>query len=38
MRGRCRVCRYNLRGNTTGICPECGTPTKARYATRESAP
>lgn len=20
----CPACRYNLRGNTTGICPECG--------------
>jgi hypothetical protein len=21
---KCRKCSYNLRGNTTGICPECG--------------
>jgi hypothetical protein len=24
----CRKCDYNLRGNVSGICPECGTPTK----------
>jgi len=24
-RGRCIVCAYNLTGNTTGKCPECGT-------------
>jgi len=23
--GRCPKCRYNLMGNTSGICPECGT-------------
>ncbi|HEY8748940.1 MAG TPA: hypothetical protein VIM11_13245 [Tepidisphaeraceae bacterium] len=24
--GLCPVCSYNLTGNTSGICPECGTP------------
>lgn len=24
--GCCRRCSYNLTGNTSGICPECGTP------------
>ncbi len=22
----CKVCGYNLRGNVSGRCPECGTP------------
>ncbi|MFO0837932.1 MAG: hypothetical protein U1D55_05350 [Phycisphaerae bacterium] len=22
----CEACGYNLRGNTSGVCPECGTP------------
>lgn len=25
-RGCCRICDYNLTGNTSGVCPECGTP------------
>jgi hypothetical protein len=24
--GHCRKCGYNLFGNVSGICPECGTP------------
>jgi hypothetical protein len=24
--GRCPRCRYDLTGNTTGVCPECGSP------------
>jgi hypothetical protein len=24
--GHCTKCAYDLRGNTSGICPECGTP------------
>lgn len=27
-RGRCVECRYNLTGNTSGVCPECGAPIK----------
>jgi hypothetical protein len=25
--GRCRSCGYDLTGNRSGTCPECGTPT-----------
>lgn len=24
--GHCRKCNYNLAGNTSGVCPECGSP------------
>lgn len=24
--GRCLKCGYNLTGNLSGVCPECGTP------------
>jgi hypothetical protein len=24
--GCCRTCGYSLTGNTSGVCPECGTP------------
>jgi len=24
--GCCHSCNYNLTGNISGICPECGTP------------
>ena len=27
-RDECIVCGYNLRGNTSGICPECGVAVK----------
>lgn len=27
-RGHCRVCGYNLTGNISAICPECGTAIK----------
>lgn len=26
LRGLCRCCSYDLRGNESGVCPECGTP------------
>jgi rubrerythrin len=25
-KGACRVCGYDLTGNVSGICPECGLP------------
>lgn len=31
-KGRCPTCGYNLTGNTSGVCPECGTPWSARAA------
>lgn len=37
-RGVCRKCAYNLTGNVTGICPECGTavmPNTARTQGQE---
>jgi membrane protein YdbS with pleckstrin-like domain len=24
--GRCLACGYSLRGNVSGVCPECGAP------------
>lgn len=24
--GHCRMCGYDLTGNVSGVCPECGTP------------
>lgn len=31
-RGHCSKCRYDLMGNTSGLCPECGTsiPTESQ--------
>ena len=29
--GRCLVCGYKLKGNVSGICPECGTTIGAAY-------
>lgn len=31
--GHCRKCQYNLTGNVTGICPECGTAIQLEQAT-----
>ncbi len=27
--GHCRQCGYNLTGNVSGVCPECGNPCRA---------
>ena len=35
--GLCRVCQYNLRGNVSGICPECGTAIEARQQVEDVA-
>jgi hypothetical protein len=28
--GLCNCCAYDVSGNTTGVCPECGTASSAR--------
>ena len=28
--GHCRECGYDLQGNVSGVCPECGSMTSAR--------
>ena len=28
LEGRCPTCGYDLTGNISGVCPECGTPIK----------
>jgi hypothetical protein len=30
--GFCRACGYNLTGNVSGRCPECGTPIKGTHS------
>ena len=32
MLGKCRACGYDLTGNTTGECPECGVVVKTEAA------
>lgn len=32
--GQCRGCGYDLTGNQSGVCPECGRPTKRERAVR----
>jgi hypothetical protein len=32
--GACRTCGYNLTGNVSGICPECGEPIPADVLSR----
>jgi hypothetical protein len=29
-RGECMICRYDLTGNVSGVCPECGTKVDSR--------
>lgn len=36
--GHCRDCGYDLTGNTSGVCPECGRPTPAAPARPTSDP
>jgi len=32
--GECPKCRYNLTGNTSGTCPECGAPVAGKAAVK----
>jgi hypothetical protein len=32
--GHCENCGYNLTGNVSGVCPECGEKTNAQVATK----
>lgn len=34
---RCHVCTYNLTGNLSGICPECGTAIRSRVVEAPAA-
>jgi len=34
---RCRACGYDLTGNVSGVCPECGTATEPRRATKRAS-
>ena len=36
--GRCRLCDYDLHGNVSGICPECGTKFELRPACPADSP
>jgi hypothetical protein len=38
MPGHCRKCDYDLRGNVSGICPECGLKIAAPEASPKSRP
>ena len=31
LRGQCTNCGYNLAGNVSGICPECGNPKSREF-------
>lgn len=32
-RNECLECGYNLKGNISGLCPECGTPVRRAFGT-----
>jgi len=36
--GVCACCHYNLAHNTSGVCPECGSPIPAEYAADAQSP
>jgi hypothetical protein len=37
-RGHCAVCGYDLTGNESGVCPECGTVSAAASTSPASSP
>jgi hypothetical protein len=38
LHGCCRKCGYELTGNLSGVCPECGTAVKAPAGAKDSQP
>ena len=36
--GLCAYCGYDLRGNVSGVCPECGAPTAGPPARQFDSP
>jgi predicted amidophosphoribosyltransferase len=36
--GHCSGCGYNLTGNTSGVCPECGAPVTKEVAEKSPRP
>ena len=36
--GRCARCEYDLTGNVSGVCPECGTPLDSTIVPRPAPP
>jgi hypothetical protein len=35
-KGQCARCSYDLTGNVSGVCPECGTPTQSAEGAKSS--
>jgi hypothetical protein len=37
-KGLCLACGYDLTGNTSGVCPECGPPANQHHQTAQISP